>query len=69
MLSPPDSSFPGLRTSKVFCTSAPPRQNDCDKSIVLACLSGSGGVGMANDFCIDVWVIVTYPRLIYLFLW
>ena len=60
MLSSPDLSFPGLRTSMAFCTSVSQRQRDCDKSIVLACLSGGSGVGIANDFCIDVWAIVTY---------
>ena len=50
MLSSPDLSFPGLKMSRAFCTSVPQRQSDCDKSIVLACLSGGGGVGMASDF-------------------
>ena len=35
-------------------TSVPPRQSDCDKSTVLVCLSGGGGMGMANDFYTDV---------------
>ena len=59
VLSSLDLSFPDLRTNKAFCTSVPQRQRDCDKSIVLACLSGGGGAGMADDFCIDVWAIVT----------
>ena len=54
MLSSPDLSFPGLKTSWACCISVPPHQSDCDKSTVLACLSSGGGVGMANDFCIDV---------------
>ena len=65
MLSSPDLSFPGLKTSRAFCTSVRQHQSDCDKSIVLACLSGGSGVGMANDFSIDVGVVVTHPRLIY----
>ena len=59
MFSSPDLSFPGLKTSRAFWTFVPQRQSDCDKSIVLACLSGGIGVGMANDFCVDVWAIVT----------
>ena len=60
MLSSPNLSFSSLKTSRAFYISVHPRQSDCDKSTVLACLSGGGGVGMANDFCTDVWEIVTY---------
>ena len=59
MLSSPDLSFPGLRTNRAFFTSLLQRQSDCDKNIVLVCLSGGGGVEMANDFSIDVWANVT----------
>ena len=69
VLSSSDLSFPGLRTGMAFCTFVPQCQIDCDESIVLACLSGDSGVGMANDFYIDVGVVVTYPRLIYLLHW
>ena len=55
MLRSLDLSFPGLRTSRAFCNSVSQRQSDCNNSIVLACLSGGGGVGMANDFHVDVW--------------
>ena len=59
MLSSPDLSFSGLKTSRAFCTPVSQRQSDCDKNIVLVCLSCSGGVGMANDFYVDVWANVT----------
>ena len=45
VLSPPDLSFPGLRRGWAFFTTVPLRQSDCDKSIVLACFNGGGGVG------------------------
>ena len=68
MLSSPDLSFPGLKTDRAFCIFMSPGQSDCDKSTVLACLSGGWGT-MVNDFCTDVWTIVTDPRLIFLLLW
>ena len=41
--------------NRAFCIFVPPHRSDCDKCIVLACLSGGGSVGMVNDFCIEVW--------------